>query len=55
MTVALRADVDLRTVEKYLVTLHPIRPRTLARIEVALRTLDLAHVLRANRAPSRAA
>lgn len=49
MTVALRADVDLRTVEKYLVTLAPIRPRTLARIEVALRSLNLVHVLRDQR------
>jgi hypothetical protein len=49
--IALRADCDVRSVEKYLGTVEVLRPRLAARIEHAIRDLGYHHVLRANRLP----
>ncbi len=46
MILALRADVDLRSVDKYLGTDLPIRPRTTEKIEHALRALGWLAALR---------
>lgn len=46
MILALRADVDLRTVDKYLGTDLPIRPRSLDKVEHALKSLGWLNALR---------
>jgi DNA-binding LacI/PurR family transcriptional regulator len=49
MLVAVAADVDARTVERYLGTDEPMKPSTTRRIENALRTQGHGSLLRAER------
>jgi hypothetical protein len=46
LIVALRSDADPKTIDKYLATDLPIRPRTLEKIEHALRSLGWLNALR---------